>query len=135
MGWFLQEAKRWAEFIETYGDPSEITAEEAKLIDPNRLWTLWDASDDYLTNGFSEDDKAIGYFAAPRAWPVGTKDLIFTMTIWVDCPTCEQMEEAAETWDQDDCPECKGRGALWIDLDDCLHAETDEEVFDKRRES
>jgi hypothetical protein len=55
------------------------------------------------------------------------------MTVWVDCPKCEEELDKDEDWDQDDCGECEGSGTLSIYMPDCLNAKTDEEVWAARQ--
>jgi hypothetical protein len=129
----LEGAQSWREFVKTYGQPEEVTKDEAKALNPNNVWTLWSRSNDYLINEFAEGDEVIGYWKTPKTWDCQASTLFVTMTIWIDCPTCEEMLTDDPDWDQDDCSECEGAGTLAIELEDCIDAKTEEEVFSKRR--
>jgi hypothetical protein len=129
----LEDAQGWRKFIKTYGQPEEVDKDDAKALNPNSVWTLWSRSNDYLINEFAEGDEVISYWKTPRAWEGKAGALVIPMTLWVDCPTCDEMLSEDPDWDQDDCSECEGAGTLAIELEDCIDAKTEEEVFSKRR--
>lgn len=132
MGYLLDEVKRWKEFLATYGEPIEVTEAEKQKLDPNTIWVLNSRGSDFLCNENELSADGFSFWATPKPWsaPVGT--LLISMTLWVDCPTCEANEDD-EDWDQDDCEECEGAGTMSIDLDECQDAKTDEEVFAARQ--
>lgn len=129
----LDDAQKWAEFVSNYGAPKEVPFEVAKNADPNKVWTLWSRGSDYLVNEFKQGEEVISYWLTANPWQGEEGQLFYAMTIWIDCPTCSEMFEVDEDWDQDECEECEGSGTLAIDLDSCLNAETEQEVFEMRR--
>jgi hypothetical protein len=128
----LEDARRYQEFLQKYGQPVEIPAEEAKKQDLHNIWTLWSRSSDFFVNELVEADEVISHWFTPRPWEGKAGEIFYTSTIWVDCPTCANMLEEDDEWDQDECSECEGSGTLSIDLEDCAEAKTEEEVFAKR---
>lgn len=132
---YLLSAQRWAEFISTYGEPTEISKTDAEKLDVHHVWTLCSLSNDVLVNELSEGADVISYWSTPRPWQGDKSSLIYDMTIWVSCPTCEQMSEEDEDWLEEDCEECEGSGTLFIEMEECIDAKTDEEVFSRRQAS
>lgn len=130
---FLESAKRWVEFIDVYGQPEEISLEIAKNSAPNLVWTLVSLGSDVLINGISTGTDVISYWKAKNPWNGGNGSLVYDMTLWIDCPTCEERLELDEDWDQDDCEECHGAGTMFIELEDCIYAQTEEDVFAQRQ--
>jgi hypothetical protein len=132
MGMYLDEANNWKEFVREYGEPEEVSREALSDFEPNRVWSLWWRSSEFLVNETGDGDKVMSYWVTPRPWtqPLGT--LFVTMTVWVDCPKCEEELGKDEDWDQDDCGECEGSGTLSIYMPDCVNAKTDEEVWAAR---
>jgi len=128
----LEDARRYQEFLQKYGQPVEILIEEARKQDHHHIWTLWGRSSDFFVNELVEADEVMSYWFTPRPWEGKAGEIFYTSTIWVDCPTCEKMLEEGDEWDQDECVECEGAGTLSIDLEDCADARTEEEVFAKR---
>lgn len=133
MGIYLEEANNWRDFLSEFGQPEEVSRDSLGGFEPNRVWSLWSRSQEVLVNETSFSDEVMSYWVTPRPWsqPQGTS--FITMTLWVDCPKCEEELEKDEDWDQDDCGECEGSGTLSIYMPDCVNAKTDEEVWAHRQ--
>jgi hypothetical protein len=133
MGIYLDQANNWREFVREYGEPEEVSRDALSDFEPNRVWSLWWRTSEFLVNESGDGDKVMSYWVTPRPWtqPLGT--LFFTMTVWVDCPKCEEELDKDEDWDQDDCGECEGNGTLSIYMPDCVNAKTEEEVWAERQ--
>jgi hypothetical protein len=133
MGIYLDDANSWREFIKEFGEPEEVSREDLMGIAPNRVWTLWSRGSEFLVNETGDGDEVMSYWVTPRPWtqPQGTS--FVTMTVWVDCPKCEEELDKDEDWDQDDCEECEGNGTVSIYMPDCVNAKTEEEVWAARQ--
>lgn len=119
----------WNHFVQNYGLPEEIDFESAKQADQSRIWTLWSRGTDFLSNECVESDEVISHWLTPKPY-YGERDSIHvTMTLWVDCPTCEAGFDEVDEWDQDDCPDCEGKGVFSIYIPDASKATSDEEVW------
>lgn len=131
MGALLDEVNVLKEFIETYGEFTEVnTYEEVQQSEPHHVWTLWSGGNDFLANGYFEDEEVISYFLTPKPWAAEEGSLKVVLTYWVDCPTCQAQSDNDE-WEQDECHQCEGDGTLSIDLRECLDAQTEEEIWAK----
>lgn len=133
MGIYLDDANSWREFVREFGEPEEVSREDLMGIAPNRVWTLWSRGSEFLVNETGDGDEVMSYWATPQPWTQPQGTLFVTMTLWVDCPKCEEELNKDEDWDQDDCEECKGNGALSIYMPDCVNAKTEEEVWAERQ--
>ena len=133
MGIYLDYANSWREFVREFGEPEEISREGLIGIELNRVWTLWSRGSEFLVNETVDSAEVMSYWITPRPWtqPQGTS--FVTMTVWVDCPTCEDGFDSDEDWDQDECEECEGNGTLSIFMPDCVNAKTEEEVWAARQ--
>ncbi len=130
---FLESAQRWASFIERYGQPSEVSKEQAAELERTSLWSLCSLGNDVMINGLSQGSDVISYWKTPKGWSGESGVLVYEMTLWVGCPTCEEQSELDEDWLQDDCEECFGAGTMFIELEDCVEAQSDQEVFAQRQ--
>lgn len=129
MGILLDEVETLRQFIKTYGEFTEVsTLEEVQQAAQETIWTLWSGGNDFLANGYFEDEEVISYFLTPKPWVAETGALKVVFVYWVDCPTCETQSEN-EDWDVDDCPLCEGDGTLSIDLRECLDAQSEEQIW------
>lgn len=141
MGVYLDEVNKWRGFVKEYGEPEEVSQESLSDFEQNRVWSASGvtvlsvegiAGVDALVNEISESDEVLSYWVTPRAWTKPPGTLSTTMTVWVDCPTCEEELSKDEDWDQSDCGECEGNGTLSIYMPNCVNAQTDEEVWAAR---
>lgn len=133
MGTLLDDANNWKEFVREFGEPEEVSREALSGVEPNRVWTLWSRSNEVLVNETADSGEVMSYWVTPQPWtqPQGTS--FVTMTVWVDCPTCDEELGKDEDWDQDDCGECESSGVLSIYMPDCVEARTEEEVWAARQ--
>lgn len=125
----MEYVNEWNLFVEKYGSPEEIEFEAAQQADQSRVWTLWSRGNDFLSNECVEDNEVISHWVTPNPCGEEPDSVHVAMTLWVDCPTCEEGSDQDEDWDQDDCPECEGRGVFSIYLPDACEAKSDEEVW------
>lgn len=134
MGMYLDEANKWKEFVREFGEPEEVSRESLSGFEPNRVWTLWSrASRDFLANETGDGAEAMSYWVTPRPWTQPQRTFVVAMRLWVPCPKCEEGMDSDENSGQDACEECEGSGCFVIEMDDCVDAKTDEEVWAKRQ--
>jgi hypothetical protein len=133
MGIYLDDANNWREFGREFGEPEEVSRDALGNYESNRVWTLWSRSNEVLVNETADSDEVMSYWVTPRPWTMPQGTHFVTMTVWVDCPKCEEELDKDEDWDQDECGECEGSCTLSIYMPDCVNAKTDEEVWAARQ--
>lgn len=123
MGVVSEAVAQYKKFVESFGEPLEISAKEALKADQDTVWTLWSDEWDELVPGLREGDEVSGFFTTPRGRDSSSASAV-PYYIWIECPTCFAEEE--------DCEDCDGGGLVGISMPECVGLTTEQEMLATR---
>lgn len=118
----LEAVEAYREFLRTYGEPNELSEEQALANNQAHIWTLWHDEHEELFPGYQAGDQVVSYFQTPEGWHSDNRPNPVPFYLWVDCPTCEGAG-------LDDCDGCEGGGQVGISIPDCIDMKSEEEIL------
>jgi hypothetical protein len=109
---YAEELAAWAKVKSIYGDFEYVDDPAAVAgIDPNRIWTEFWRTDQFIENVFVEveefDSEITAYYVFEKPYESPDSSITLITTVWEDCE-CEGEDE--------ECEECEGTGNISTDL-------------------